>query len=186
MALSLRGTHGTSVESAAWVKDGSGEPHTGRAGRGVYVWAESHYSFALAVGWYRESRHRGRYGDEAGNGGIVLYLRCDLTAEAQLFDLTDVFFQDSLMNLLLKSGKDPRNDEDVGKAAEVLCRETESRQGEEFLAVQFLSRYPNEKHMAEFLIDSDGRWPSLVYPAATAYSFRKLGRIVVEKEVEIK
>ncbi|MDA3949672.1 MAG: hypothetical protein PF508_10625 [Spirochaeta sp.] len=62
----------------------------------------------------------------------------------------------------------------------------ESRQGEEFLAVQFLSRYPNEKHMAELLSDSDGRWPSLVYPVATAYLFRKLGRIVVEKEVEIK
>lgn len=81
-----KGTHGTSFENASSIKAKGFIVGNGRAGRGVYFWAESAYSYHLARAWFLQGQCEGKYG--ATKKGAVIYVAIK-TAENEMLNLED-------------------------------------------------------------------------------------------------
>jgi hypothetical protein len=75
--LVKNGTHGTSAINAKVIREKGFLVRSGRAGRGVYFWAESAYNRQLAIAWFQQCRAEGRYGAQKEGAVIYAALKAD-------------------------------------------------------------------------------------------------------------
>jgi hypothetical protein len=75
--LVKKGTHGTSAANAKAIRERGFLAGSGRAGHGVYFWAENAYSRQLAIAWFLQCRGEGRYGAERMGAVIYATIRTD-------------------------------------------------------------------------------------------------------------
>ena len=93
--IEKKGSHATSKSRYGTIKANGFQKSRGRAGKGVYFWADSHYCRKLAVGWYAQSLADGQYRNDEDPSGVVLFATLS-TEETCFLDLENQTLKDQI------------------------------------------------------------------------------------------
>ena len=128
-AIVKKGSHGTSETRAATICTGGFIVGSGRAGTGVYFWAESPYWTELAAGWYRFALSRRQYDKEARRAGVIIFVEITVD-ETEVFYCENAVVASLIASLFRRMGLNREaSDEDMARLWDGFIKEMERKQG---------------------------------------------------------
>lgn len=131
----ITGTHGTSASRGFFIKEKGFIPACGRAGTGVYIWADGYFAADLARGWYAFSSHHGAYRGDDDPSGVILFCRATFP-EGNTLDLEDGTLRELIIDVAKKRGSLFRDDdEEICRCYDILIQSLERQLGIIFDAV---------------------------------------------------
>lgn len=156
VATKKSGTHGTSQQRAGNIQKQGFNSGPGRAGRGIYFWAESPLAVYLAECWYAQQKAWARtfnYEKDPNCAVIHVDISCE---ELEYINLEDTSLKARIMDLALQHGSDLDDDKTLSSLNALIIGELEKELGVTMKLLEIRVAPPDKRFAPKYSLKTFG------------------------------